>query len=470
MSEHKQKNVAGQEVLRTMQPHAAGIDIGASSHFVAVPPGSDPAEEAVREFEAFTCGLYSLAKWLRVCGVTTVAMESTGVYWIPLFELLEAEGFEVILVDARHVKNVPGRKSDVRDCQWLQQLHSYGLLSGAFRPEEQVCVLRSYLRQRGMLVQQAGQHMQHMQKAMTEMNVKLQHVVSDISGETGMKIIRAILSGERDPQKLAKMRDVRCKHTVAEIAKALEGNYRKEHLFALQQAVELYDIYQRKISECDVQLETHLKSFDSHDDGQAPPSEPPIRSRKVQGNAPRFDLHGALCRILGVDLTEVDGLDAYTVAKVIGEIGTNMSAWPTVKHFTSWLGLCPSNRISGGKVLSSRTKPCANKAATALRIAAQTLYRSQSALGAFLRRKKAQLGPPAAITATAHKLARIIYSLLSNGGKYKDGGAAEYETRYRERVVKSLERKAKQLGYKLVSAATEIASATSPTNPVPAKC
>lgn len=451
----QQRNKAAE--FRTMHPHAAGVDVGASSHFVAVPPGSDGEGRRVREFEAFTCGLRSIAQWLRACGVETVVMESTGVYWIPLFELLEAEGFEVLLVDARHVKNVPGRKSDVRDCQWLQELHSYGLLAGAFRPAEQICVLRSYLRQRGMLVQHASQHIQHMQKALTQMNLKLQQVVGDISGVTGLKIIRALVGGERDPQKLAQMRDPRCKHTVAEIAKALEGSYRAEHLFALWQALDLYDMYQRKIAECDVQLEAHLKTFDPHD-GQTPPAETPAR-RKVQGNAPKFDLRSALCRIVGVDLTEVDGLDAYTVAKVLAEIGTDMSAWPTIKHFISWLGLCPGNKISGGKVLSSRTKPCANKAATALRIAAQTLYRSHSALGAFLRRMKTRLGPQAAITATAHKLARIIYSLLRDGGRFQDSGEAAYEERYRERMIKSLQRKAKQLGYKLVSMAVETAPA-----------
>jgi hypothetical protein len=302
-----------------------------------------------------------------------------------------------------------------------------------------------------------------MQKALTQMNVKLQHVVGDISGVTGMKIIRAILGGERSPRTLAEMRDRRCKHTVEEIAKALEGNYRQEHLFALGQAVKLYDICQRLILECDAQLEAHLKTFEAHPEA---PSAEPVTRRKAQGNAPQFDLHGALCRMLGVDLTEVDGLDAYTVAKVIGEIGTDMSAWPTEKHFCSWLGLCPGNRISGGKVLSSRTKPCANKAASALRIAAQTLYRSQSALGAYLRRKKAHLGPPKAITATAHKMARTIYSLLKNGGKYEDSGAAAYEARYQEQVIKNLERKAKQLGYKLVS--TEIVSNAVPTGKQPA--
>jgi transposase len=463
------KTAAAATALQMIQPHAAGIDVGAGSHFVAVPPGSDPDGQDVCEFEGFTCGLRRVAEWLRRCGVVTVAMESTGVYWIPLFELLEAEGFEVMLVDARHVKNVPGRKSDVRDCRWLQQLHSYGLLSAAFRPPEQVCVLRSYLRQRGMLVQHASAHIQHMQKALTQMNVKLPQVVGDISGVTGLKIIRAILGGERDAQKLAQMRDPRCKHTAAEIAKALEGNYRTEHVFALQQAVDLYDTYQRKIAECDVQLEGHLKTFATHDAG-TPPSAPPPAPRKAQGNAPHFDLRGALCRILGVDLTAVDGLDAYTITKVIGETGTDMSAWRTEKHFTSWLGLCPANKITGGKVLSSRTKPCANRAAAALRIAAQTLYRSQSALGAFLRRMKMRLGPQAAITATAHKLARIIYSLLTHGGQYQDSGAAAYEARYQERVVKNLERKAKQLGYCLVKPSPAVLPATVAVTPLPMPC
>ncbi len=466
MSNRQHKSEVQAQGFPVIQPHAAGIDVGAESHFVAVPAGADPEGRKVRQFESFTCGLHELSRWLRACGVHSVVLESTGVYWIPLFELLETDGFEVLLVDARRVKGVPGRKSDVRDCQWLQQLHSCGLLSGAFRPQEQVCVLRSYLRQRDMLVHHAAQHIQHMQKALTQMNLKLQHVVGDISGVTGLKIIRAILGGERDSQKLGQLRDRRCKHTVEEIAKALEGSYRAEHLFALQQAVDLYDFYQRKIAECDAMLEAHLKSFDTADEA-TPPSAPV--GRKAQGNAPQFNLRGELCRILGVDLAAVDGLDAYTVAKVIGEIGTDMSAWPTVKHFTSWLGLCPGTKISGGRRLSSRTKPCSNKAATALRVGVQTLYRSQSALGAFLRRKKAQLGPPAAITAAAHKLARIIYSLLKNGGEYRDGGAEAYEAQYRERLLKSLERKAKYLGCQLIRTATELSVPSIPPKTVPAR-
>jgi transposase len=438
---------ARKQKLQVIHPHATGIDVGAQSHFAAVPPGCAPDGQDVREFEAFTCGLHELSRWLKACGITSVAMESTGVYWIPLYELLEADGFEVLLVDPRRVKNVPGRKSDVRDCQWLQQLHAFGLLSGAFRPADQICVMRSYLRQRGMLVQHAAEHIQHMQKALTQMNLKLQHVVGDISGVTGTKIIRAILDGERDCRKLAELRDRRCKHTVEEIAKALEGNYREEHLFALKQAVDLYEFYQRKITECDARLEAHLKSFEPHD--PPPPAVPPI-GRKPQGNAPQFNLRGEMARMLGIDLAEVDGLDAYTVAKVIGEIGTDMKRFPDVKHFTSWMGICPGTKISGGRVLSSRTKPCANKAATALRIAAQTLHRSQSALGAFLRQKKRILGPQAAITATAHKLARIIYAMLTKRCAYADIGQAAYEAQHRERTIGNLTRRAKQFGYKLV--------------------
>jgi transposase len=446
----KGKPVKLDEQLRMIQPHASGIDVGATSHFVAVPPGSDPEGQDVREFEAFTCGLHKLVQWLKVCKVESVAMESTGVYWIPLFELLEREGFEVKLVDARSSMNVSGRKSDISDCQWLQQLQSYGLLAAAFRPEDQVCVLRSYMRQRAMLVEHASQHIQHMQKALTQMNLKLQHVVSDVSGVTGLKIIRAILGGERHPATLAKFRDPHCKNPEEVIAKSLEGNYRTEHLFALQQAVDLYDFLQRKIAECDVQLEAHLKTFEDHSAGRDVPKTHKVRRSGVHDNAPSFDLRTALFRMAGVDLTGIDGLDSYTVAKVTAETGTDMSPWPTEKQWTSWLGLCPNNKISGGQVLSSRTKRCANRASMALRIAAQTLYRSKSALGAYFRRMRARLGPAKATTATAHKLARIIYNLLKNGGTYQDCGADYYEQQYQERAVRNLHRRAKELGYKLV--------------------
>ena len=435
------------KALAVVHPHAAGIDIGASEHYVAVPADADP--QPVRRFAACTADLESLADWLEACGVTTVVMESTGVFWIPLFELLESRGFEVRLVDARQMRRIPGRpKSDVHDCQWLQRLHSYGLLAAAFRPDEPVCVLRSYLRQRQMLLTYAGQHIQHMQKALTQMNVKLQHVVSDITGVTGLAIIRAIVAGQRDPVQLAKLRDDRCRHSAADIARALYGNWRAEHLFALKQAVELYDFYHREIAACDRKIQTQLKQFEDKSAGQG---LPPKARRKRQGdNRPAFDVRRALFRMAGVDLTVIEGIEESTALLVLSEIGTDMSRWPSVKHFCSWLGLCPNHRISGGRVLSRRTKPCANRAATALRLAAYGLHRSQSALGAFLRRLKARLGAPKAITATAHKLARLIYSLLKHGTAYVTLGMAEYERNYQERVVRNLSRRAKELGYGLV--------------------
>jgi transposase len=434
--------------------HAAGSDIGAQEHWVAVPPDSDP--QPVRRFGACTADLEAIAAWLQHCGVTTVAMESTGVYWIPLFELLEARGLAVVLADAREVQRAPGRpKSDVQDCQWLQRLHTYGLLAAAFRPPEQVCVLRSYLRQRAMLVTYAGQHIQHMQKALTQMNLKLQHVVSDVTGVTGMAILKAILGGERDPQKLAHYRDRRCQHDEAELARALQGNWRAEHLFALQQAVEFYEFYHRQITECDGQIEAHLLTFVDRSTGKVLPPRP--RKRKRRTTEPRFDARSPLFRLSGVDLTAIEGIDENTALVLLSEIGTDMSRWPTEKHFASWLGLCPHHKISGGKILSRKVRPSANRAATALRLAAQCLHHSQSALGAFCRRLKTRLGAPKAITATAHKLARLVYRLLKYGQDYVARGMSEYEQTYRERIVQNLMRKAKALGYKLLPATDPIA-------------
>ena len=413
---------------------------------MAVPEGR--CEQPVREFASFTADLYRLADWLAECGVETVAMESTGVYWIPLFGVLEERGFRVMLVDPRRIKNVPGRKSDVLDCQWLQQLHTYGLLSAAFRPEADIRRLRSYLRQRAMLVEYAAQHVQHMQKALTQMNVKLHQVISDITGKTGMTILEAIVGGERDPRKLAQFRDPRTKAGEAAIARSLEGHWREEHIFELTQALELYRVYQSKIAECDREIEAHMGRF-ADCSGGAPPGEQP-RKNRIQGNAPRFDVRSHLYRMTGVDLTRINGVDAYTALKVISEVGTDMTRWPTAKHFASWLGLSPNNRVTGGRVISSRTKPSANRAAKALRLAANALYRSNSALGAFLRRKKAQLGPPKAITATAHKLARIIYAMLRYGQQYVDDGADYYEAQYHQRALRSAKRRAAQLGYELV--------------------
>jgi transposase len=443
--------------LDVVHRHAAGIDVGATEHYVAVPADADP--QPVRRFGACTADLEALADWLRACGVTTVALESTGVFWIPLFELLEGRGLEVLLVDPRQVHQAAGRpKSDVQDCQWLQRLHTSGLLSAAFRPKDQVCALRGYLRQRGMLLTYAAQHIQHMQKALTQMNVKLQHVVSDISGVTGLAIIRAIVAGQRDPAELAKLRDVRCRHDEAEIARALYGTWRPEHLFALAQAVELYDFYKRKVAECDRQIEKHLRTFEDRRAGRRlPPPARPSR-RRGPGNRPAFDVRRALFRVAGVDLTLIEGIDESTALVLLSEIGTDMSRWPSVKHFSSWLGLSPQHRISGGRVLSRRTKPCASRAALALRLAASALHRSQSALGAFLRRLKSRAGAPKAITATAHKLARLVYTLLKHGTAYVAQGLEEYEQRYRERAVKNLSRRAKELGYELMQ----------PTEPEPA--
>jgi transposase len=416
--------------LEHINQHAAGIDIGSRSHFVAIPEGID--EKPVREFSTFTGDLEKLTEWLISCSVTTVAMESTGVYWIPVFEILESRGIEVKLVNARHVKNVPGRKSDVLDCQWLQQLHTYGLLQGAFRPADEVCTLRAYVRQRGTLVRSAASYIQRMQKALTQMNLQLHNVVTDITGATGMRIIKAILNGERDSGTLASMRDPRCRNSQSTIARSLKGNHRPEHLFSLKQALELYEFHQIKIADCDRQILEQLKSFDDSPNNTA-------------------GVEDALTRMSGVDLTNIDGIDTNTALKIISEIGTDMSRWKSSKHFASWLGLSPGARISGGKVLGSATKPVANKAAAALRMAAFTLFNSKSALGAYLRRQRARMGAPKAITATAHKLARLVYAMLSNGSAYVDAGQEYCEQRYRSRVIHNLKRKAQELGFELVA-------------------
>ena len=451
--------------LSQLNLNAAGIDVGATGHFVAVP--ADRAEQPVQEFEAFTTDLYRLADWLAECGVETVVMESTGVYWIPLFGVLEERGFQVMLVDPRRIKNVPGRKTDVLDCQWLQQLHTYGLLSGAFRPDGDIRRLRSYLRQRAMLVQYAAQHIQHMQKALTQMNVKLQHVIRDITGKTRTDIMEAIVRGERNPRKLARLRDHRIKADELTISRSLQGHWRKEHIFELTQALELYRFYQGKIAECDREIEAQLERFEDRSDGQPPA---PNGKKRNQKNAPRFDVQSQLYRMTGVDLTRIDGIDGYTALKVISEVGTDMAKWPSAKHFALWLGLSPDNRITGGKVISSRTKPSASRAAAALRLAANALHRSDSALGAFLRRKKAHLGAPKAITATAHKLARLIYSILRYGREYVDAGAEYYEREYQQRALRTAKRRAAQLGYQLVpmSDALELTTHAPPGAPIAA--
>jgi len=430
-------------VLELAHPNAAGIDIGSASHYVAVPPDRD--DEPVREFKSFTDDLEGLADWLIACGIDTVAMESTGVYWIPLFELLESRGLTVYLVNARHVKNVSGRKSDVLDCQWLQQLMSYGLLSGAFRPKDDICALRAVSRQRDMLLSYQARHVQHMQKALAQMNVQLANVISDIVGETGQKIVRAIIAGERDGAQLAKMKNVRIRASEAEIAKSLRGNWREEHLFALKQAMALYDAYGARLAECDQQLEAMLRALQPEAVGD--PGKNRRRSRAR--NAPKFDVRAYLFGMCGVDLTRINGIDTTTALKVMSEIGPDLSRFKSAKHFTSWLGLCPGTKISGGKVLSGASKRTANRAAQALRMAAAALRSSQSALGAYYRRLCARLDRPKAITATAHKLARLIYTLLTKGTEYTDQGQDYYEERYRQRVMHHLKKRAERLGFQL---------------------
>ena len=436
--------------LQVTNPDAAGIDVGADAHWVCVP--EDRATEQVQRFGTCTADLEAIADWLQACAVTTVAMESTGVYWVPLYELLEGRGFHVLLVDARQVARAPGRpKTDVKDCQWIQRLHSYGLLSAAFRPQDQVVVLRAYLRQRDMLVTYAGQHIQHMQKALEQMNVKLTEVVSDITGVTGMSIIKAILRGRRDPQQLAKLRDPRCKESEATIARALLGNWRPEHLFALQQALALYEFYHQQISACDQAIEAHLRTFTDKSGGEVLPCRP--RRRKREANEPRFDARARLHCLCGVDLTEIEGIDETTALVLLSEIGMDMSRWPSLKHFCSWLGLCPQHKISGGKILNRRVRRGASRAKRCLRLAARSLHHSKSALGAFFRRIKARQGTPMAITAAAHKLARFVYSLLKHGTAYVAQEMADYEAKYRERKLQAITRQAHALGFHLVPVA-----------------
>jgi transposase len=436
------------DILEQIQPNAAGIDIGAEEIYVCVPEGH--GEERVRAFPTFTNDLHDLANWLVTCGVKTVAMESTGVYWIPLFDILEGRGIEVYLVNARHLKNVTGRKSDVSDCEWLYQLHTYGLLRGSFHPADEIRALRALARHREMLVRYRAAHIQHIQKALELMNLKLTYVLSDITGVTGMQIIRAILAGEHNPHTLAQFRNAKCKHSEDEIAKALTGNYRREHLFELRQAVELYDMYGNQIKAVDAELETmYAEVTPPADDGPSQTTPPKANRRKRRKNQANFDLATSLFYLAGVDLTQIDGIDALTAQTILTEVGTDMSKWRTEKHFTSWLGLCPNNQVTGGKVRRRRTKKTDNRAATALRVSAQSLARSQSALGAFYRRIKARHGAPKAIIATAHKLARIIYHMLKNRVDYIDPGAAYYDELQRQRAIKRLRKTAARLGLRV---------------------
>lgn len=453
-SPHKKKFSSGRVIkvarkdpeLTRINEHAAGIDIGSESHFVAVPSASCP--DPVRQFSVFTKDLYAIADWLTHCGVTSVAMESTGVYWVPLYEVLEERGFAVKLVDARKVKNVSGRKSDILDCQWLQQLESYGLLSGAFRPADEIVILRGYMRQREMLVKSAAIHIQHMQKALQQMNLRLDNVVSDITGQTGMRILKAILGGERDVEKLGQMRDPRCKATGELIAQSLIGNYRAEHLFALKQAVELFEFYQQKIGECEEQIESYLKQLPHKRDDEPPPWGGRAKKSRVS-----FNVRDEAYKLLGVDLFRIKGLNSETVLRLLSEVGVDLGRFPTEKQFSSWLSLSPEKKVSGGKVLRSKTKASSNRAAQGFRQAAVSVQGSDCELGAYYRRMRARVGGVKAVTATAHKLARIYYGLVKYGQEYEEGGAEAYEEKHRQRVVRNLRKKARGLGFELVAAA-----------------
>jgi len=443
------KKKIGAPVLHCLNRNAAGADIGATEIYIAVPVDRDP--QPVRHFSTFTEGLHAAADWLKACNIETVAMESTGVYWIPLFQILEARGFTVFLVNAHHVKNVPGRKSDVSDCQWLQYLHSVGLLNGSFRPEQAVCTVRSILRHRNDLVQMASSHVQHMQKALNQMNLQLHHVISDITGLTGLAIIEAILAGERNPRTLAALRDRRIKASEDTVAKSLVGDYRREHLFTLGQSLEAFRHYQHLITACDTEIEQYLEAFESKVD-------PPEGSTRVspeeepKGRKPSFDLKSHLYRIFGVDLTKVPGINVLTSQILLAEIGPDFSRFANGPAFTSWLGLCPDNRVSGGKVLSVKTRKVKNRAATALRMAAQSLHHSQSSLGHFYRRMRAKLGAPKAITATAHKLARIIYHMLTTRQAYNETIFELQEQNNRWRLERKLRKQARELGFEVVAA------------------
>jgi transposase len=443
MARNRKKSTA-QAALPVMRKDAAGIDVGATEVYVAVPGDRDP--DPVRCFPTFTQDLYALADWLEQCRIQTVAMESTSVYWIPLFQILEARGLEVCLVNARHVKNVPGRKTDVSDCQWLQYLHSVGLLRSSFRPEQAVCAVRSLLRHRESLVQMAATHVHHMQKALDQMNLQLHHVISDLTGTTGLAIIGAVLDGERDPQVLAKLRNHRIKASEETIAKSLVGDYRPEHLFALRQSLAAYRSYQTLIADCERETQRYLEEIDSKNE---PSPTPAVQAEETSENA-SFNLRDQLERILGVDLTKVPGLGSLNVQMLVGEVGPDLTKFRSASAFASWLGLCPANDISGGAVLRTGTRKVNNRAAKLLRIAAQSLHRSQTPLGDFYRRMRAKLGAPKAITATAHKLARIIFHLITTGEDYDETTFAKQQARYRKHQEAKLHAQAKTLGFQLI--------------------
>lgn len=434
--------------LPVIHPFAAGIDIGSRFHVVAVSP--ELCDEPVQTFQAFTADLQRMAAWLVALGIKTVVMESTGVYWVAAYEVLESQGLDVVLANAREARAVRGRKSDVNDAQWLQRLHACGLLRASFRPGRDIAELCAYVRMRERHTDYAATHIQHMQKALTFMNIQLHHVISTITGVTGMKIIRAIVAGERDPAKLAAMRDVRCKESAATIQAALVGNYQPEHVFALKQALALYDFYQGCIAECDAAIERKVATLNANRPFPEAPL-PQAKHRTKQPGEPHFDVRPAMYQLAGTDLTQIHGIGPFLALRLIAECGTDLSRWPTAKHFTSWLALAPGCKISGGKVLSAHTRKTSNRLTVALRLAAVTVGRSNTALGAFYRRLAARIGYAKAVTATARKIAVLFYNAMRFGMDYRDPGADYYEQQYRTRVIRQLQHRAAQFGFVLQS-------------------
>lgn len=447
----KQKKRKGMsfEQRPILEPNAAGVDIGAREIYIAVPPDRDA--EPVRKFNTFTPDLNQVADWLEQCGVKTVAMESTGVYWIPLFEILERRGLKPCLVDARHMKNVPGRRTDWQECQWIQYLHSVGLLRSAFRPADEVMAVRALTRHRKDLTEMASQHVQHMQKALTQMNVQIHHVINDLTGLTGAAIVDAILDGQRDPSELAKLRDPRIKADTETIRKSLVGNWRDEHLFTLKQSRNLYIVYKQQIEDCDREIERLLQQTPSRvDPDQKPlPPDQKKKSHKKKCDSSTFNMRTEAYKLFGVDLTQVPGL-ADNIIALYSEIGRDMSRWPTASEFASWLTLCPDNDISGGRVLWRGTRDQKNVASQIFRMAAYGLHRSQTLLGAFLRRMKAKLGPAAALTATARKIAVIVYTMIKNQTEYDEGKWSRLDTQRQQRLENQFRKQAKRMGFQLV--------------------
>jgi transposase len=440
---------SGDLSLEVVHPDAAGIDIGNESHYVAVPPTRE--SEPVRRFGCTTAELKSMADWLKQCRIRTVAMQSTGVYWIAVFDILEEAGFEVYLVNARETKNLPGRKSDVQESQWLMKLHTYGLLRNSFRPSQEIRTIRTYWRQRNDLVRSAARHIQRMQKAMTQMNIQLANVLSDVSGVTGQAIIKAILAGERDPQKLARFRDWRVKASQEEIARSLEGNWQEDLLFVLKQEQDNYDFCQKQMAECDQQLQQYLQQRQDRSVGiNLREEKRKARLKKQRGNAPQFNLRAELFRMTGTDLTQIDGIDIMTAMTILSEAGSDMSKWKTEHHFVSWLRLCPDNKISADKVIGKGRLPTKNRITSALRMAASTLRLSNTYLGAQFRRLRTRLGPPIATKAMAAKLARLVYRMLRYGMQFVDKGTEFYEAQHRKQQVNYLKWKAANLGLQII--------------------